>query len=381
MPKEKKMTSTLTNFGSPLSRANYHEWSERVIQMLSSKFTKIPEMLRTGNKPSFDPGPEPTGRNVPRADTIAWEEKVKIFTKQSVKFEEDCALACGILSNKELYSPEINLALDIKPIWRALIEANNLLDAWQLIRDSFYGNIALNDSKERALVLKAGINWRQGKDCLEQYIRRCTEEVRAIRQIDPTLALDQSDLAVKFWLGLDEEVFARQIADWRMRKELKTTLSEVSQQVYEWYTYQVSNGAISERQVVGTAAVASRKRMRAQRGEAPSKDPCLWCQRNHAGGAQECRSLQKFIEQNSAQHATWISGPQRAFLSERAYEELRKPEAMKSYLTQRERPDYGMEDFEIYGQIQASKEQERYEIDFPSSEEEDDTVTSDAEFK
>lgn len=60
---------------------------------------------------------------------------------------------------------------------------------------------------------------------------------------------------------------------------------------------------------------------------------------------------------------------------------MRKPEAIKSYLTQRERADYGMEDFEIYGQMQAYKEQERYAIDFPSSEEEEDTVASDAEFK
>ncbi len=50
---------------------------------------------------------------------------------------------------------------------------------------------------------------------------------------------------------------------------------------------------------------------------------------------------------------------------------------MVSYLAQRDRPDYGMEDFKIYAQRQAYKEQERYEIVFL----EEDTVASDTEFK
>jgi hypothetical protein len=110
----------------------------------------------------------------------------------------------------------------------AIIFRNNLLDAWKVSRDSFYGNIVFNNSKGAC---KADINWHQGKDCLQQYIRRWTEEVRAIRQIDPT----------------------RQIVDWRIRKERKTTLGEASQQLYKWYT----------------------KRVRAQRGEALSRDRCL----------------------------------------------------------------------------------------------------------
>jgi hypothetical protein len=54
---------------------------------------------------------------------------------------------------------------------------------------------------------------------------------------------------------------------------------------------------------------------------------------------------------------------------------------MVSYFVQHGPPDYEKEDFEIYAQRHTYKEQERYEIDFPSSEEQQkDTVTIDTEY-